>query len=203
MGENTSGESSNTYAHRTLQEGALTIRHDANLSNRFWVSAIHTVNFVRNCIIHLQLDTSPYEAFWGSKPKIDWLRTYGSKCWALILKASRQKGTYKSVEGVFVGYFDDSKAYKVWVPRTQMTLKARVVIFNESNHIKRVMIHSTDEDDLPDLWNDTTPISMSKATTPSAKSLQEDENTPITQTTTRELQMTHIKQIEDDTTGIV
>ena len=161
------------------------------------------MNFVRNRIIHSRLDTSPYEAFWGSKPKIDWLRTYGSKCWALIPKASRQKGTYKSVKGVFVGYFNDSKAYKVWIPRTQMTLKARDVIFDESNHIKRVTIHSTDEDDLPDLWNDTTPISMSKVTTPSAESLQEDENTPITQTTTCELQMTHIKQIIDDTTGIV
>ena len=74
--------------NRTLQEGALTIRHDANLPGRFWVSAIHTVNFVRNQVIHSHLGISPYEAFWESKPKIDWLRAYGSKCWALIPKAT-------------------------------------------------------------------------------------------------------------------
>ena len=191
------------HYNRTLQEGTLTIQHDANLSNRFWVSAIHTVNFIRNHIIHSRLNTSPYEAFWGSKPKIDWLRTYGSKCWALIPKVSQQKGTYKSVEGIFVGYFDDSKAYKIWILRTQTVLKARDVIFDESNHIERVTIHSTDEDNLLDLWNNTIPISMSEATTPPAESPQEGENTPTTQTVTHEPQTTHIKQTEDDTTGTV
>ena len=104
--------------NRTLQEGALTIWHDANLSGRFWVSAIHTVNFIRNWIIHSHFYTSPYEAFWKSKPKIDWLRTYGSKCWALIPKVMQGKGTYKSADGIMVGYFNDSKAYKIWIPCT-------------------------------------------------------------------------------------
>ena len=149
--------------NRTLQEGALTIRHDANLSGRFWVSAIHTVNFVRNQIIHSHLDTSPYEAFWKSKPKIDWLRTYGSKCWALIPKVTRGKGTYKSADGIMVGYFDDSKAYNIWIPHMQTVLKARDVIFDEYHHIERVTIHATDDDDLPDLWNDN--ILFSQATT--------------------------------------
>ena len=58
------------------------------------------------------------------------------------------------VEGIFVGYFDDSKAYKIWIPRTHTVLKARDVIFDESNHIERVTIHATDDDDLPNLWND-------------------------------------------------
>ena len=73
--------------NRMLQEGALTLRHNAGLSSRFWVSAIHTVNFVRNRILHSHLGISPHEAFWGTKPRVDWLRTYGSKCWALIPKA--------------------------------------------------------------------------------------------------------------------
>ena len=40
--------------NRTLQEGALTLWHDSELSSKFWVSAIHTVNFVRNHILHSQ-----------------------------------------------------------------------------------------------------------------------------------------------------
>ena len=32
----------------TLQEGALTLQHDTNLSNKFWVSAIDTMSFVWN-----------------------------------------------------------------------------------------------------------------------------------------------------------
>ena len=34
--------------NRTLQDGALTLQHDAGLSNKFWVLVIHTVNFVKN-----------------------------------------------------------------------------------------------------------------------------------------------------------
>jgi hypothetical protein len=71
------------HYNRTLQERALTIRHDAGLSGRFWVSSMHTVNFIRNQILHSRLGISPYEAFWGTKPRLDWLRAYGSKCWAL------------------------------------------------------------------------------------------------------------------------
>jgi transposase InsO family protein len=68
------------HYNRTLQEGSLTIRHDAGLSGRFWVSSMHTVNFVRNQILHSHLGISPYEPFWGTKPRLDWLRAYGSKC---------------------------------------------------------------------------------------------------------------------------
>ena len=144
--------------NRTLQDGALTLQHDSGLTNRFWVSAIHTVNFIKNRILHRRLGLSPYEAFWGKKPNIDWLRTYGCKCWALIPKATRCKGQFKSIEGTFVGYFDDSKAYKVWIAKTHTVMKVRDAIFDESNHIEQITIHSTNEDDLPNLWITEPPI---------------------------------------------
>ena len=45
---------------RTLQEGALTLQHNAGLSNRFWVSSIHTTNFVKNQVLHQKIKMSPY-----------------------------------------------------------------------------------------------------------------------------------------------
>ena len=163
--------------NRTLQEGALTLRHDAGLSGRFWVSAIHTVNFVKNRILHSRLGISPYQAFWGIKPKIDWLRTYGSKCWALIPKATRLKNQFKSVEGIFVGYYDNSKAYKIWIPRTNTVLKARDAIFDEANHIERVTIHGTDNDDLPDLWTRTLDTTFTTTDKPSNLTIQDRTTT--------------------------
>ena len=82
------------------------------------------------------------------------MRIYGCKCWALVPKAIRKKGEYRSIEGIFVGYYDNSKAYKVWIPRTQSIIKARDVIFDKSNYIERIIIHATDEDNLPNLWAD-------------------------------------------------
>jgi Reverse transcriptase (RNA-dependent DNA polymerase) len=145
------------HYNRTLQEGVLTLRNDSGLSIWFWVSTIHTVNFVKNRLSHSRIGILPHEAFWGIKPKVDWLKTYGSKCWALVPKAIRRKGDFRSIKGIFVGYFYNSKAYKIWIPQTHTVIKSRDVIFDEYNHIEWVTIHSTDKEDLPNLW--TTEIS--------------------------------------------
>ena len=100
-----------------------------------------------------------------------------------------------------MGYFNDSKAYKVWIPRTQTVLKARDVIFDESNHIERVTINSTDKDDLPDLWNDTISISTSQTSTPVAKSLQDHQSIPAPQEVTPKSQTVPKKQTEVDMAG--
>ena len=133
------------------------------------------MNFVRNRIIHSHLGISPYEAFGESKLKIDWLRTYGSKCWALIPKTTRGKGTYKLADGITVSYFDDLKAYKIWIPHMQTILKVRDVILDEYNHIERVTIHATDDDNLPDLWNNKIPISTSHDVTNTSTGQENDK----------------------------
>ena len=78
-----------------------------------------------------------------------------------------------------MGYYDNSKAYKIWVPRTHTVMKSRDVIFDESNLIERVTIHSTDEDDLPNLWTTETPMQVTTIETPStpsnAQSMEGDE----------------------------
>ena len=38
--------------NRMLQEGSLTLLHNSGLTSRFWVSAIHTTNFVKNQLLH-------------------------------------------------------------------------------------------------------------------------------------------------------
>ena len=164
------------HYNRTLQEGGLTLRHDSGLGNRFWVSSIHTVNFVHNMMLHSRIHMTSHEAFWGKKPSVDWLRTYGSRCWVLVPKATRKKGDYRSVEGVFVGYFDDSKAYKIWIPSTRTVVKARDAIFDEFNHIEKVTIHATDEDDLPSLWIEEAPVTITPSITTSHDTCWEQDH---------------------------
>ena len=133
----------------------------------------HTVNFVKNQILHHSLGMSQYEAFGGKKLNIGWLRTFGYKCWALIPKNIRRKGQYKSVKGIFVGYFNDSKAYKIWIPESHTILKVRDAIFDKSNHIEQVTIHATDDDDLLALWTNEPPISITPQCSPSPSLISE------------------------------
>ena len=111
------------------------------------------MSFVWNQVLHSKIGITPYKAFWEIKPRIDWLRTYGSKCWALIPKQVRKKGRYKSIEGIFIGYFKNSRSYKIWIPKTHSLIKTRDAIFDESNHIEQItLLTKEDEDDLLELW---------------------------------------------------
>ena len=93
-----------------------------------------------------------------------------------LQKAIRLKNQFKSVEGIFIGYYDNSKAYKVWIPRTNTVLKVRDAIFNESNHIERVTMHATDNDDLPDLWTQSLNTTFSCTAKP-LKQIDQEPNT--------------------------
>ena len=72
-----------------------------------------------------------------------------------------------------MGYYDNSKAYKVWVPRTNTVLKVRDTIFDESNYIERVTIHATDNDDLPNLWTRNLNTTFSRTAKPLKQTNQE------------------------------
>ena len=98
------------------------------------------------------------------------------------------KNQFKLVKGIFVDYYNNSKAYKVWIPRMNTILKVRDAIFDESNHIERVTIHATNNNDLPDLWTqnlNTTysctvkpldPIKQRPITEAPARSFNDQEN---------------------------
>ena len=54
---------------------------------------------------------TPYELWYGCKPNVSYLKVFGNKCY--ILKESRKgKFDVKGDEGIFLGKFYRSKAYK-------------------------------------------------------------------------------------------
>ena len=98
----------------------------------------------------------------------------------MVPKPRRKKGEFKTTEGVFVRYYDDSKAYKVWIPRTYTLIRSRDVIFDETNHIEHTTIHGTDNDDLPSPWTVNIPISnVITLHTPSTATWTDDQQLPF------------------------
>jgi len=61
------------------------------------------------------------------------MRVFGSTCW-VVLHTSHIDGTFgdKAAKGVFLGYPDGSKAYKVILDDVKV-VKARSVVFAETN----------------------------------------------------------------------
>lgn len=57
------------------------------LSPTYWAEAIHTTVYLRNRSPTSSLDgITPYEAWFGFKPRVKHLRVFGSVCYALVPK---------------------------------------------------------------------------------------------------------------------
>ena len=91
----------------------------AQLSQEFWCDAAKTVIYTRN----RSLSTSnpkqtPFELWYGHKPVVSHLQTFGAKCYAYISVTYRRRtGTSKLADRAafcrFLGYSDDSKSYQL------------------------------------------------------------------------------------------
>jgi hypothetical protein len=74
---------------------------------------------------------TPEEAWTGMKPTVEHLRPFGCIAYAHIPAPKRSKLESKTVQGLFVGYCTESKAYRVFDPIKRAIHITRDVIFDE------------------------------------------------------------------------
>jgi hypothetical protein len=69
---------------------AVSILHDANLSERLWFHVSQTVVFLKNLWSYFHLDYDiPFERMWKRKPDLSFLRVIDSKSWVFIPKKNK------------------------------------------------------------------------------------------------------------------
>jgi hypothetical protein len=61
-------------------------------------------------------DKTPEEVFSGIKPKVGHLRIFGCPIYIHVPKEKRTNMEPSRKKGVFVGYNENSKAYRIYVP---------------------------------------------------------------------------------------
>ena len=105
--------------NRSLQEIARTMIYENNLAKHFWAEAINTTCFVQNRIyIRPILEKTIYELFNGRKLNISYFHQFGCTCYILNNKVHLKKFDVKAQRGIFLGYSERSKAYKVYNSET-------------------------------------------------------------------------------------
>jgi hypothetical protein len=83
--------------------------------------------YVQNKSPHRILkNMTPEEAFLGKKPNVENLRIFGCPIYSQISKDKRNKLELSGKKGIFVGYSDSSKAYKIYIPEQH---KIEVLMF--------------------------------------------------------------------------
>ena len=107
--------------------------NDSNLPKYFWADAISTATHVINrVLIRPILRKTPYEIFKGRKPNIAYFRVFGCKCFVLNNgKEHLGKFDSKADEGIFLGYSQTSKTYRIYNKRTKTIEESVHVKFDE------------------------------------------------------------------------
>ncbi|KAH9658635.1 Integrase catalytic domain-containing protein [Citrus sinensis] len=120
--------------NRSIQEMARTMLNENALPKYFWAEAVNTACYVLNrVLIRPHLNKTPYELWKGRKPNIGYFKVFGCKCFILNTKDNFGKFDPKSNVGIFLGYSNSSKAYRVYNKRTLVVEESMHITFDESN----------------------------------------------------------------------
>ncbi|GJT22085.1 putative ribonuclease H-like domain-containing protein, partial [Tanacetum coccineum] len=117
----------------TLIEAARTMLADSLLPTTFWAEAVSTVCYVQNRVLVTKPhNKKPYELLHGRSPSISFMRPFG--CPVTILNTLDPLGKFdeKADEGFFVGYYINSKSFRVFNTRTRKVEENMHITFLEN-----------------------------------------------------------------------
>ena len=118
--------------NQTVVEMARCLLKSMNVPGKFWGEAVSTAVYLLNRAPTKSLNgKTPYEAWFGRKPGVKHLRTFGCTAHAKKLGPSLTKLTDRAIPGIFLGYESDSKGYRVFDPVKGRLMISRDVLFNE------------------------------------------------------------------------
>jgi hypothetical protein len=80
---------------------------------------------------------TPEEVFLGIKPEVWNLRIFGCLIYIHVPKEKRTQMETSGKKGVFVGYSEISKAYRIYVPSQRKIEVRRYVNFHEESAFKK------------------------------------------------------------------
>ncbi|KAG2870728.1 hypothetical protein PC114_g27250 [Phytophthora cactorum] len=147
------------YAHQTNGTAERAIRtivtigrsmlHHAKLDKCFWAEAAMTAIYVKNRLPSPKIEhKTPFEIVYKSKPSVKHMRVFGCRTYILTPKEKRLKWDPKARAGIFLGYEEVSKAYRLYDIKAGQVVISRDVNFDESAFGLSPRISDEDVDDL-------------------------------------------------------
>ncbi|TYJ99556.1 Retrovirus-related Pol polyprotein from transposon TNT 1-94 [Cucumis melo var. makuwa] len=118
--------------NRYIMEMTRCMLHEKSLPKKFWAKAANTVVFLQNRLPTKAVkEKTPFEAWYGYKPSLKFLKVFGCLCFTHVPQSKRDKLDRRASSSVFVGYSSISKAYKIFQPQTEKIFVSRDVHFVE------------------------------------------------------------------------
>lgn len=119
--------------NQTVVQMARSMIKAMGVPNRFWGEAVTTAVFILNRAPTKAVEgKTPYEAWYGERPTVNFFRTFGCVAHVKVVKPNLKKLEDRSVPMVFLGYVDGGKSYKVYNPVINTVHVTRDAIFEET-----------------------------------------------------------------------
>nr|GEX70473.1 hypothetical protein [Tanacetum cinerariifolium] len=118
--------------NHTLVEAARTMLIFSHAPLFLWAEAIATACYTQNrSIIHRSFNKTSYELIQGRKLDISYLHVFGALCYSKNDREDIGKLGAKGDIGFFIGYSDNSIAYREYNRRTKTIMETMNVMFDE------------------------------------------------------------------------
>ncbi|KAG6578280.1 Copia protein [Phytophthora cinnamomi] len=142
-------------ANRTIVTIGRSMLHYAGLDKTFWAEAAMTAIYIKNRLPSPKSpDKTPFEIVYKSKPNVKHMRIFGCKAYVLTPKEKRLKWDPKAREGIFMGYEERSKAYRVYDIEAGQVVISRDVTFDESRFDDSTAADGEEVNRLTDVFDD-------------------------------------------------
>ena len=119
--------------NQTVVATARALLKQRSMPAKFWGEAVMTaVHLLNRAPTRSLQGKTPYEAWHGRAPAVSYLRTFGCVAYTRELGHLRKLDD-RGKAGVFIGYAEGAKAYRVLDPATGRVKVSRDVVFDEGH----------------------------------------------------------------------
>lgn len=109
---------------------ARAMSHDQRLHFSLWAATCNTAIYLQNRSPHIVLGkNTPNEAFSGKKLEIGNIKIFGFLTYSNAPEEKRMKMEPTVEKGIFAGYSDTSRAYRIYIPTLRKVFLRWDVIF--------------------------------------------------------------------------
>ncbi|GKA52918.1 retrovirus-related pol polyprotein from transposon TNT 1-94, partial [Tanacetum coccineum] len=118
--------------NQTLVEAARTMLIFSKAPEFLWAEAISTACFTQNrSLVHTRYNKTPYELLKNRKPNVQYFHVFGSLCYPTNDRDDLGKMKPKADIGIFIGYSESSRGFRIYNRRTRKIMETIHVKFDE------------------------------------------------------------------------
>lgn len=115
--------------NRYFMEMSRCVVIDANLEKKYWGEAVNMANFLQNKLPTKAKEKTPFELWYSRTPDVGDSKIFSSEAYIHIPKEQRRKLDQKAKKLIFVGYSEESKAFRLLDKGTNKITISRDVVF--------------------------------------------------------------------------